>query len=72
LAKAMIKTKTRPPSSQWGNFLRNHDELDLGRLSKKQRQTVFSAFGPNAQDQLYERWADIGRTFGCPLMTDTG
>jgi maltose alpha-D-glucosyltransferase/alpha-amylase len=55
LAKAMIKTQTRPPSSQWGNFLRNHDELDLGRLSEKQRQTVFLAFGPNAQDQLYGR-----------------
>jgi maltose alpha-D-glucosyltransferase / alpha-amylase len=34
LAKAMNKTKTRPPTSQWGNFLRNHDELDLGRLRK--------------------------------------
>ncbi len=38
-----------------GNFLRNHDELDLGRLSEKQRQAVFAAFGPNPQDQLYER-----------------
>jgi maltose alpha-D-glucosyltransferase/alpha-amylase len=55
LAKAMNKTKTRPPTSQWGNFLRNHDELDLGRLTKQQRQTVFAAFGPNPQDQLYER-----------------
>src|SRR5262249_39696805 len=40
---------------QWGNFLRNHDELDLGRLTDKQRQTVFAAFGPNPEDQLYER-----------------
>src|SRR5262249_25287449 len=55
LAKAMIKTKTRPPTAQWGNFLRNHDELDLGRLSENQRQTVFAAFGPNPEDQLYER-----------------
>ena len=28
-------------------FLRNHDELDLGRLTKTQRQAVFDAFGPN-------------------------
>ena len=55
LARAMIKTKTRPPTSQWGNFLRNHDELDLGRLTDKQRQTVFAAFGPNPEDQLYQR-----------------
>jgi maltose alpha-D-glucosyltransferase/alpha-amylase len=26
-------------------FLRNHDELDLGRLTKQQRQIVFDAFG---------------------------
>src|SRR5438067_7064910 len=37
LAKAMNNTKTRPATSQWGNFLRNHDELDLGRLTEKQR-----------------------------------
>src|SRR5262245_36762831 len=38
-----------------GIFLRNHDELDLGRLTKKQRRRVFDAFGPNPEDQLYNR-----------------
>jgi maltose alpha-D-glucosyltransferase / alpha-amylase len=55
LAKAMIKTRTRPPSSQWGIFLRNHNELDLGRLTDRQRQRVFAAFGPRPEDQLYDR-----------------
>ena len=55
LAKAMQKTEDRPASGQWGVFLRNHDELDLGRLTTAQRQTVFDAFGPNPEDQLYER-----------------
>ena len=55
LVKAMNRTKARPASGQWGVFLRNHDELDLGRLTKKQRQTVFAAFGPNKEDQLYDR-----------------
>jgi maltose alpha-D-glucosyltransferase/alpha-amylase len=55
LTRAMQKTKERPASGQWGIFLRNHDELDLGRLTKKQRQRVFSAFGPNPEDQLYDR-----------------
>jgi maltose alpha-D-glucosyltransferase/alpha-amylase len=55
LAKAMAKTEERPQSAQWGIFLRNHDELDLGRLSEKQRQAVFAAFGPNKEDQLYDR-----------------
>jgi maltose alpha-D-glucosyltransferase / alpha-amylase len=55
LAKAMKRTEKRPASGQWGIFLRNHDELDLGRLTKKQRQTVFNAFGPEPQHQLYDR-----------------
>jgi maltose alpha-D-glucosyltransferase/alpha-amylase len=55
LVKAMEQTKPRPATGQWGIFLRNHDELDLGRLTQKQRQSVFDAFGPNPEDQLYER-----------------
>ena len=55
LIKAMQRTKDRPASGQWGMFLRNHDELDLGRLSETQRQTVFDTFGPNKEDQLYQR-----------------
>jgi maltose alpha-D-glucosyltransferase/alpha-amylase len=55
LIRAMEKTKPRPWSGQWGMFLRNHDELDLGRLTDKQRETVFAAFGPNKEDQLYDR-----------------
>jgi maltose alpha-D-glucosyltransferase/alpha-amylase len=55
LVKAMNRTEARPESGQWGIFLRNHDELDLGRLTKKQRQRVFDAFGPRPEDQLYGR-----------------
>jgi maltose alpha-D-glucosyltransferase/alpha-amylase len=55
LIKALKDTKPRPPTAQWGQFLRNHDELDLGRLSKKQRETVFAAFGPDENMQLYQR-----------------
>jgi maltose alpha-D-glucosyltransferase/alpha-amylase len=55
LAKAMLRTKERPATGQWGIFLRNHDELDLGRLNKTQRQKVFDAFGPNPEHQLYDR-----------------
>jgi maltose alpha-D-glucosyltransferase/alpha-amylase len=55
LIKAMERTAKHPGSAQWGMFLRNHDELDLGRLTESQRQTVFGAFGPNKEDQLYDR-----------------
>jgi maltose alpha-D-glucosyltransferase/alpha-amylase len=55
LIKSLKDTKKRPASAQWGHFLRNHDELDLGRLEPEQRQCVFDAFGPNPEDQLYNR-----------------
>ncbi len=55
LIKAMKATKPRPATAQWGMFLRNHDELDLGRLTEEQRQKVFAAFGPDAGMQLYDR-----------------
>ncbi len=55
LAKALAATKPRPATAQWGLFLRNHDELDLGRLTKKQRELVFKKFGPDKNMQLYDR-----------------
>jgi maltose alpha-D-glucosyltransferase / alpha-amylase len=55
LKKAMMETKRRPATAQWGQFLRNHDELDLGRLEEKERQAVFAAFGPEKDMQLYDR-----------------
>jgi maltose alpha-D-glucosyltransferase / alpha-amylase len=55
LAKALAATRPRPATAQWGLFLRNHDELDLGRLTKSQRDTVFKAFGPDKDMQLYDR-----------------
>ena len=55
LVRAMMATKPRPATAQWGQFLRNHDELDLGRLTKDQRQQVFDAFGPEPEMQLYKR-----------------
>jgi maltose alpha-D-glucosyltransferase/alpha-amylase len=55
LIKAMKATKPRPATAQWGLFLRNHDELDLGRLTKQQRQKVFAEFAPDPDMQLYDR-----------------
>src|SRR5580698_8462215 len=55
LKKAMLSTKRRPATAQWGQFLRNHDELDLGRLEVKERNAVFAAFGPDPEMQLYNR-----------------
>ncbi|HET7616968.1 MAG TPA: alpha-amylase family protein [Vicinamibacterales bacterium] len=55
LADAVEATYRRPAAAQWGQFLRSHDELDLGRLTDRQRQRVFEAFGPEPHMQLYNR-----------------
>jgi maltose alpha-D-glucosyltransferase / alpha-amylase len=55
LVKALENTKPRPATAQWGQFLRNHDELDLGRLTDGQREAVFAQFGPEKSMQLYGR-----------------
>jgi len=55
LVKALEATRISEATAQWGQFLRNHDELDLGRLTEKQRQAVFAAFGPDKDMQLYNR-----------------
>jgi maltose alpha-D-glucosyltransferase/alpha-amylase len=55
LMKALKVTKTSQTTAQWGQFLRNHDELDLGRLTNEQRQAVFEIFGPDEEMQLYGR-----------------
>ncbi len=55
LRKALQQTANRPDNAQWGMFLRNHDELDLGRLSDEERQKVFDAMGPEKTMQLYDR-----------------
>jgi trehalose synthase len=55
LAKAL---SDRPPthrSCQWATFVRNHDELTLDKLTEKQRQEVFAAFGPDPDMQLFGR-----------------
>lgn len=55
LENALQQTQTIPLSSQWGQFLRNHDEVDLGRLTDKERQAVFDKMGPDDNMQLYHR-----------------
>jgi maltose alpha-D-glucosyltransferase / alpha-amylase len=55
LVAALKATKKLPPGAQWAHFLRNHDELDLGRLTDEQRAKVFSRFGPLPEMQLYNR-----------------
>ena len=55
LAQALEATRDRPFRAQWVHFLRSHDELDLGRLTDRQREKVFAAFGPEKHMQIYGR-----------------
>lgn len=58
-SRPLVEALTARPSldkdSQWANFLRNHDELTLDKLSDAERQEVFDAFGPDPDMQLYDR-----------------
>jgi maltose alpha-D-glucosyltransferase/alpha-amylase len=55
LAQALRATRKLPQTAQWAHFLRNHDELDLGRLAAADRALVFEQFGPERSMQLYGR-----------------
>ncbi|WP_266368893.1 alpha-amylase family protein [Tellurirhabdus rosea] len=55
LLEALEKTKELPATAQWAHFLRNHDEIDLARLSNRQREAVFARMGPDKNMQLYDR-----------------
>ena len=44
-----------PADGQWANFVRNHDEWSLDKLTEAERQEVFAAFGPKPEMQLFGR-----------------
>jgi len=55
-----------PPQAQWGNFIKNHDEASLDKLSDQEREEVFEAFAPKPSMRLFNR--GIRRRF--PNMVD--
>jgi len=52
---ALKETQKLPAHAQYVQFLRSHDECDLGRLTEDQRAAVFAACGPKKNMQLYDR-----------------
>jgi trehalose synthase len=55
LAEALRETIAVSEECQYANFVRNHDELTLDKLSDSERQEVFDAFGPDEDMQLFGR-----------------
>lgn len=44
-----------PPSGQYANFLRNHDELDLEMLTEDEQELVFETFAPDESMRIFGR-----------------
>lgn len=40
--------------NQFANFVRNHDELNIGQLNSTQQKTVLNAFAPDNNMRIYE------------------
>ena len=66
LRRALEALPAIPDDCQWANFVRNHDELTLDKLSDEERKEVFAAFGPEEELQLYGR----GLRRRLPTMVD--
>jgi trehalose synthase len=66
LIEALLSRPAGSPDSQWANFVRNHDELTLDKLTESERQEVFDAFGPEERMQVYGR----GLVRRLPTMLD--
>ncbi len=55
LERLLSHLPERSQHTQWANFLRNLDELDLERLTEADRQKVYAAFAPQPTMRAYER-----------------
>ncbi|MCG5467576.1 alpha-amylase family protein [Micromonospora sp. LAH09] len=68
LIDALHDTPKLPVGGQWATFLRNHDEIDLSRLTTEQRNQVYAEFGPDENMRIYDR--GIRRRFAPMLGND--
>jgi maltose alpha-D-glucosyltransferase/alpha-amylase len=55
IAEALKKLPPITLKEQMATFIRNHDELDLERLTEQERKEVYAAFGPEENMQIYGR-----------------
>ena len=55
IAESLRSRPVLESSNQWGNFVRNHDELNLNQLSEEDRQFVFEQFAPDESMRLHGR-----------------
>jgi trehalose synthase len=55
LAACLDSLPDLPRSGHWLQFVRNHDELNLAKLSDDERAEVFDAFAPDEGERIYGR-----------------
>jgi maltose alpha-D-glucosyltransferase/alpha-amylase len=55
LTRSLLQVPSLPENCQWGYFLRNHDELDLSRLSELEQARCLDVFAPDKNMRLYGR-----------------
>jgi trehalose synthase len=55
VAASLLSRPALESSNQWGNFVRNHDELNLNQLTEEEREFVFEQFAPDESMRLHGR-----------------
>jgi maltose alpha-D-glucosyltransferase/alpha-amylase len=55
VAATLRELPALPRYGQWATFLRNHDEVDLGRLTDEEREEVYRSFAPDENMRAYGR-----------------
>jgi maltose alpha-D-glucosyltransferase/alpha-amylase len=55
IERALRKLPQTSMKEQMGTFIRNHDELDLERLTDAEREEVYAAFAPSEDMRIYGR-----------------
>lgn len=55
LKEAMRSLPPIPPEAQWANFIKNHDEATLDKLTDAERDEVFAAFAPDETMRMFGR-----------------
>lgn len=55
IASSLLSRPALESSNQWGNFVRNHDELNLNQLTEEEREFVFQQFAPDESMRLHGR-----------------
>lgn len=55
VADALRAMPEIPEQAQWANFIKNHDEASLDKLTDAEREEVFAAFAPSESMRLFDR-----------------